>query len=200
MESREVKIVYRVKREHEHGYTTDHLWIAEYTEEDTTARLAGTVENRDGYDTSAADGGKTTAAKLSCVFSAMLNDGHSKFYDWGYGHHSFWIRYQVYQNPDAERPDYCHPRLEMPSELAGVRWALKFVEKFGRKIERDRAKVYEKERGYACDVGDVDDHTIDQLQEVTAALDKLGAIRVEDWVAPGEGWHSPPHYWVAVKK
>jgi len=194
------KLIYRVRRATEHGYTADSLWIAEYDEESATTRLAGTVENRAGYG-SGEDPVKRAeiAARMGRVFAAMLDAKIETFYDYGYNDHSFSIGFQVYANPEAPRPDYCHPRLDFPSSVAGARWAMKLIEKVGRKVERTKAKAHSAERGYDCEPRDVGDHSIEQLQDVTIALDQIGAVRVEDWIGPSEGWYSPPRYFVAAK-
>lgn len=190
------KLIYRVTRSHEHSYAIDELVIMEYSEQSASARLAGAIDNSDGYDPSAPDKGAATAARMARCFQALIDAGHSTFYDWGIGAISIRIRYQVYENADAPRPAYCQPRIDWPDDLSRTRRALRIVEKIGRRVERVIAKAYSAERGYKIDPSDVRDATFKQLQDVTDALDAIGAVHCEKWQAPSDGWYSPPTYYV----
>lgn len=196
----ENKLIYRVNREHsDGGYVIDHLEIMEYDENDTAERLAGTVDNRDRYNTDAADHGVETAARMGRVFSAMLAAGYTKFFDYAYRALSIRIRYQVYRNPEADRPDYCAPEVRLPGDLRGIRAALRLINRLGARIERKRAKDLSRQRCYVVEPRDIDDATIAQLQDVADALDHVGAVKVESWQAPADGWHVPPSYFVPVR-
>lgn len=204
MRERPKRLIYRVWRERSGERDIDHLWVGEYDEVSAAERLAGTVDNKDGYNSNAPDGGAETAVKMGRVFAAMLRDGHETFYDWSYGSWTFSVRYQVYQEPGdgplRARPHYCDPRVEFPDKIAGAKWVLKLIDKIGRKVERERAKKRKAETGNDYPVRDVSDRSLEQLQDVVAALGAVGAVRVDWWTGPAEGWYVPLKYHVPVKK
>ncbi len=192
----EYQLIYRVTRDTSHGgYTTDKLWVGEYAAADAAERLAGTIDNKAGYNSDAPDGGAEVAARMGRGFAKLIADGHTRFYDWCFHARSFSIGYQVYQDADAERPNYCRPGLDLPGELTSANWALALLNKVARRIERRRARA----RGHGFDARDVQDESIKQMQDVIEALEASGAIRCEDWTGPADG-HWPLTYLVPVRQ
>jgi hypothetical protein len=177
----ETVLVFKVVREYSNSIYVDRLWIAEYETADAAERLAGTIDNRAGY------GSAEAAARMGKVFTAMLADGHTKFFDYSVGFHSLSIRHQVYRDGDAERPQYCSPRFEWPSGIRSCKWAMKLVERIGRRVEKEDARRRSEERGYQVLPSEVRDDSLEQLQDVLAVLRKIGAIEVKSWSAPDDG-------------
>lgn len=191
------KLTYSVSRRlSEGGYIIDSLRIGEYSLESTKESLDGAVDNKAGYGTAEA------ARRMEEAFAKLQADGHDTYFDTCLSERSFSMDFQVYENPEAERPHYCcTARLELPSKLSAAKWALALVEKIGRTVEKMKAAERHKDdphpsQGFHAEARPVSEQSIAQLQDVVAALDKMGLVRVERW-KESNNW-AARSYWVAA--
>jgi putative lipoic acid-binding regulatory protein len=181
MTQRKKTIIFSVVRDTEHGYTTDRLFIGEYLKTSVEESLAGTVDNKAGYGTPEA------AAQMGRMYAAMLADGHKHYFDWSLDGHRFSIKYQVYEKGDTERPDYCDPHIGFPEKLEAAQWAMKVLQRIGKRTEAERVARRKAESGYDSYQADVSQRSLEQLQDVVAALRSMGAVETNRW-------HDPSHH------
>lgn len=164
------------------GYTIDTLTICELRAESTAERLAGTVRNRDGYRSPA------DAARMGKVWEDLIGRDYREIlesYSFS-GERHFSFRFQVYEHPQADRPCYCEPRIDFPEKLHSAEWAIALLWKIGARMEKDTAAARnalegETGRAYPRTPNEVSHTTFQQLQDVTATLETMGAIRFE-WI------------------
>lgn len=185
----EATLIYRLdRRKTDGGYLVDTITIAECDEVDTADRLAGTVDNRDGY-------GGDGAERMGRVFAQLLRDGHPQHYDTRTDGHWFKVEFQVYSETPGEPTQWCDPRFTWPDKYIACGWAHALMSKIGKRIERAKAKA----GGYGDRPAAVSDyHTFKNGHpEIVRALAAMGAIMAEDWKEDGGPY--PMRFYVKVR-
>jgi hypothetical protein len=170
-----VKLVYQVERHRlDGGYFHDKIMVAECYKVDTAERIAGTVDNKDGYGTLEA------AQRMGRCYQQLLDAGHKTYFEHSYSgqRHNFTITYQVYEVDPDGTTRYCAPSFDWPTNYQGAKWAMNLAERIGKRMERAWAKEQDRD---PRDAREVVENSFRDFRAFLTALEKMGAMRVKTW-------------------
>jgi hypothetical protein len=152
------QITYETYQSESHGYRFTHVVIREMYVEDTAAHLEGTVDNKSGY------GSMAYAEQAGRRFGAMLDGGHTSYFDHTTSGLHVHLKWQHFEFVDGEQT-YCSVAYEELGRSFGqIEKAMRFLRTLGRRVEKDTC-------GEAR--GRVTDHSLSRPEDVLRVLARM---------------------------
>lgn len=176
------KLVYLISEEKSNQYTIDVVKVFAVSVFQTSHSLAGTIDNRDGYNQDAPDKGAAIAAKMGRIFQSMLDAGHDCYFDGLMSDVSFLMKYQRY-----DETTHCAPSISLPTEYSQAKRAMDILTKIGKAIKKESPRS-------------VGDWSFKDLNKVVQAIHgKLKALPCEKWQVPSHLTNYPQSFYVPEK-